>query len=144
VSGWLLDTNVVSEQRRPRPDKNVLAFVKSQPAAKLFVSSVTLAEIRFGIESTTDAAKRLELIDWLENEIRPRFADRVVPVSEEVFLRWRLMMEHGRKVRHTFSQPDLFFAATAVVHGLTVVTRNTGDFKVSRVAVFNPWTQTLP
>ena len=142
MSGWLLDTNVVSELRRPKPDKRVIAFLDSQPVDELFVSCITYAEIRFGIDIIADATKRSALADWLSHKIRPQFAERVLNIDEDIMLCW--MVEEGKKTRRTFSQPDLIIAATAVVHGLTVVTRNTGDFKVSRVAVFNPWTQTLP
>jgi toxin FitB len=83
VTGWLLDTNVLSELRRPRPAEKVVAFVASQPLESLNVSSVTLAEIRFGIELVADAGQRAELNDWLTHKIRPLFARRVLPVSED-------------------------------------------------------------
>jgi toxin FitB len=144
VNGWLLDTNIVSELRRPKPEKRVIAFLDAQSLEQLFVSCVTYAEIRFGIEVIADASKRSELGDWLKHTIRPLFVARVLNVNEGVMLRWRLMVEEGKKTRRTFSQPDLLIAATAAVHDLTVVTRNTSDFEVAGVAVFNPWKQTLP
>lgn len=67
------------------------------------------------------------------------FEQRVLPVSEDVFLKWRLLVEDGRKAGHTYSQPDLFIAATALHHGLTVVTRDTSEFERARVPVVNPW-----
>ena len=70
------------------------------------------------------------------------FDQRVLPVSEDVMFKWRLMVEEGRKARHTFSQPDLIIAATALCHGLTVVTRDTGEFERARVPVLNPWVTT--
>jgi hypothetical protein len=69
------------------------------------------------------------------------FHDRVLPVTEDVMFRWRVLMEEGRKTGHTFSQPDLIIAATALHHGLTVVTRDRGDFDKAQVPVFNPWEQ---
>jgi toxin FitB len=66
---------------------------------------------------------------------------RILEVSEEVSLEWRRMVERGRRIKHTFSQPDLFLAATAALHGLTVATRNVADFAGAGVPVFNPWTQ---
>jgi predicted nucleic acid-binding protein len=72
------------------------------------------------------------------------FNGRALPVSEDVILKWRLTVDEGRKARHTFSQPDLFIAATALHHGLTRVTRNVADFRVGRVAVLNPWTGAEP
>lgn len=139
MTGWLLDTNVLSELRRPRPAQKVVAFVASQPLESLNVSSVTLAEIRFGIELVTDTGRRAELNDWLTHKIRPLFARRVLPVSEDIMFKWRLLVEEGRKNGHTYSQPDLIIAATALEHGLTVVSRDTADYERARVAVLDPW-----
>jgi len=139
VSGWLLDTNVISELRRPRPSARVRAFVGGQRLEDLFVSTVTFAEIRYGIETVDDPIRRSELNDWLLHRVRPMFDQRVLEVSEDVMLKWRLLVEDGRKVGHTFSQPDLIIAATALQHGLTVVTRDTSDFKLARVPLLNPW-----
>ena len=140
MSGWLLDTNVISELRRPRPETRVVAFVAAQPLEQLFVSTVTFAEIRYGIEMVDDAIRRAELNDWLTNKVRPMFEQRVLGVSEDVMFKWRLLVEDGRKAGHTFSQPDLIIAATALDHGLTVVTRDTADYSRARVPVLNPWT----
>ncbi|MFZ5556743.1 MAG: type II toxin-antitoxin system VapC family toxin [Pseudomonadota bacterium] len=140
MSGWLLDTNVISELRRPRPETRVVAFVAAQPLEQLFVSTVTFAEIRYGIEMVDDAIRRAELNDWLTNKVRPMFEQRVLGVSEDVMFKWRLLVEDGRKAGHTFSQPDLLIAATALHHGLTVVTRDTADYSRARAPVLNPWT----
>jgi toxin FitB len=139
VTGWLLDTNVLSELRRPRPEPKVLAFVAAQPLDGLFISSVTLAEIRFGIELLADASRRAVLNDWLTHKVRPMFDQRVLPVTEDIMFKRRLLVEDGRKAGHTFSQPDLIIAATALEHGLTIVSRDTTDYKRARVAVLNPW-----
>lgn len=139
MSGWLLDTNILSELRRPRPEPKVIAFIAEQPLDMLFVSSVTLAEIRFGIERLDDVARRAELADWLSIKVRPMFEQRVLPVSEDVMLKWRLLVEEGRKARHTYSQPDLIVAATALHHGLTLVSRDTADYERARVPLLNPW-----
>ncbi len=139
MSGWLLDTNVISELRRPRPNARVRAFVAGQPLDELFVSAVTFAEIRYGIEVVGDPIRRAELGDWLLHKVRPMFDQRVLEVSEDVMFKWRLLVEEGRKAGHTFSQPDLIIAATALHHGLTVVTRDTGDYKLARVPLLNPW-----
>lgn len=139
MSGWLLDTHVISELRRPRPDARVVAFVAAQPLLSIFISTVTLAEIRYGIESLDNAAKRSELSDWLTHKVRPMFMQRVLPISEDVMLRWRLLVEVGRRSGHTFSQPDLIIAATALCHGLTLVRRDIGDFAKAQVPLHNPW-----
>jgi toxin FitB len=142
VTGWLLDTNVLSELRRPKPDPKVVGFVASKPLDLLFVSTVTFAEIRFGIERVGDATRRAELNDWLAHKIRPMFEQRALAVTEDVMFKWRLLVADGRKAGHTYSQPDLIIAATALHHGLTVVSRDTSDFKKARVPVVNPWRET--
>lgn len=122
MNGWLLDTNIISELRK----------TNCHPA-------VTLAEIRFGIEQLQEDRFRQELTEWLDATLRPWFSDRLLAISEDVILRWRHMVEKGRKQGHTFSQPDLFIAATASVHHLCVVTRNVGDFEKAQVPVLNPF-----
>jgi toxin FitB len=141
---WLLDTNILSELRRSRPEKKVLDFVAAQPLETLYVSSVTFAEIRFGIELLGDANLRAQLNDWLAHKVRPMFEQRVLAISEDIMFKWRLLVEQGRKAGHTFSQPDLIIAATALHHGLTVVSRDIGDFQKASLPLFNPWIDTLP
>ena len=140
MTGWLLDTNVLSELRRPRPERKVLAFVAAQPLELLDVSSVTFAEIRFGIELVADAGRRASLNDWLTHKVRPMFEQRVLAITEDIMFKWRLLVEDGRKAGHTFSQPDLIIAATALHHGLTVVSRDVNDYRKAHASVLNPWT----
>lgn len=142
--GWLLDTNIISELRRLKPAPKVVAFIGAQLLARLFVSVVTLAEIRFGIELITDAGRRAELHDWLTHKVRPMFEQRVLLVTEDIMLKWRLLVEEGRKVSHTFSQPDLIIAATALHYGLTVVSRDASHYAKAHVPLLNPWTESLP
>ena len=142
MTGWLIDTNVLSELRRPKPESRVVGFVASKPLDLLFVSTVTFAEIRCGIERITDATRRAELNDWLAHKVRPMFDQRIVAVTEDVMFKWRLLVEDGRKAGHTYSQPELIIAATALHHGLTIVSRDTRDFKKARVPVVNPWRET--
>jgi hypothetical protein len=139
VTGLLLDTNILSELRRPKPEPKVAAFVAAQALDLLYLSSVTLAEIRFGVELVADATRRADLNDWLTHKVRPMFEQRLLPVSEDVMFKWRLMVQAGRKAGHTFSQPNLIIAATALHHGLIVVTRDTSDYEKARVPVLNPW-----
>ena len=139
MTGWLLDTNVFSELRRPRPEAKVVSFVAAQPLDLLYVSDVTLAEIRFGIELVSEASKRAELSDWLTHKLRPMFDQRILPISEDIFFKWRLLVERGRKKGLTYSQPDLFIAATALHYGLTVVSRDAGEFERVGVSVVSPW-----
>jgi toxin FitB len=144
VTGWLFDTNILSELRRTKAERKVLAFVAAQPLELFYLSVVALAEIRFGIEQVDDAAQRAELNDWLTHKVRPMFEGRILPIGEDVMLKWRLLVEQGRKQGHTFSQPDLIIGATALHHGLIMVTRNVADFTQAGVAVFNPWTDAPP
>lgn len=139
MKAFLLDTNILSELRRPRPEPKVLAFVSSLPLESFFVSSVTFAEIRFGIERIDDLHKRSALTDWLNLELRPMFENRVLPVSEDVMFKWRLLVEQGRKVGRTFPQPDLIIAATALHHGLAIVSRDEGGYAKTGVTLVNPW-----
>jgi toxin FitB len=136
---WLLDTNVLSELRRPRPEPKVVAFVADRPLASLYISSVTLAESRFGIEQVAEPNRRAELNYWLTHKVRPMFENRILPVTEDIMFKWRLLVEEGRKMGHTFSQPDLIIAATAIEHDLTVATRDRGDYEKARASVVNPW-----
>jgi predicted nucleic acid-binding protein len=140
-AGWLLDTNVVSELARKRPSAAVLAQLASRPLETLFVSVVTLAEIRYGIERARECRARATLTEWLTHTVRPMFEHRVLEVSEDVMLKWRLLVEAGRARGHTYAQPDLIIAATALEHGLMCVTRNSKDFEATGVPLLNPWRQ---
>jgi len=139
---WLLDTNVLSELRRPKPSQRVIAFIAARPLHQLYVSVVTTAEIRFGIELVAEPNRRAELNDWLRHKVRPMFGERVLAITEDIMLKWRLLVEEGRKAGHTFSQPDLMITATALHHGLTVVTRDRSEYDKARVPVVNPWEAT--
>ena len=139
MKGLLLDTNILSELRRIRPEPKVVAFISVQPLEGMFVSAVTFAEIRYGIELVPDIHERAALNDWFNLQLRPMFDGRVLPVTEDVMFKRRLLVEEGRKAGHTFSQPDLIIAATALHHGLTVVSRDTAGYEKSGVALVNPW-----
>jgi predicted nucleic acid-binding protein len=140
---WLLDTNILSEIRRLKPEPRVLTFISDRPLEQLYISAVTLAELRFGIELLSEgSSRRDELNEWLTNTIRPMFDQRVLPITEEIMFRWRVLVEEGRKAGHTFSQPDLIIAATALHHGFTMVTRDRGDYERTGVTVVNPWEET--
>src|SRR5579871_864141 len=99
---WLLDTMILSEGRKPRPEPKVVAFYNTQPLDELYISVVTLAEIRFGIELLADIKRRTELNDWLALQLRPMFAGRILPITEDIMFKWRLLLEDGRKAGHTF------------------------------------------
>lgn len=138
---FVLDTNVVSELRKVRlgkADAGVAIWAQSVDAADLFVSSITIMELELGVLSIErkDAAQGAVLRSWLEQQVLPEFADRTLPVDTAVAQRCaRLHVPDKRGER------DALIAATALVHGMTVVTRNTADFMSTGVALINPWSQ---
>ena len=131
---YLLDTNVVSELRKPKPHGGVVAWFESMDDTKLFLSAVTLGEIQAGVEITReqDAAKAAEIEGWLELVAA---SYNVLPIDAAVFRRWARLM-HGKS--NTLYE-DAMIAATAHVHGLTVVTRNAADFKSFGITLLNPF-----
>lgn len=133
---YLLDTNVLSELRRPRPHAGVREWFAKRPAATLYLSVLTMGEIRKGVQGVADARRRQALSDWLETELPAYFTGRVLPVDGAVADRWgRLVAEAGRPLPAI----DSLLAATAAVHGLVLVTRNLRDFAGLPVQVFSPW-----
>ncbi len=133
---YLLDTNVVSETVRNRPNRLVIEWLDQIPAQALFVSVLTLGEIRKGIEGLTDKKRREKLRIWLEHDLTDWFEVRVLPVDIAVADRWgRLVAEAGRPVPTI----DSLLAATALHHELRLVTRNASDFLYPGLEVINPW-----
>jgi hypothetical protein len=114
-----------------------VAFIAARPLSQLYISVVTLAEIRYGIERVGEPNRRAELNDWLAHKVRPMFGGRVLPITEDILPKWRLLVDEGRKVGHTFSQPDLLIAATALYHQLTVVSQDPSEYDKARVPVIN-------
>ena len=133
---YLLDTNVVSETIRPRPDKRVLAWFEKTPDEALFISVLTLGEIRKGIEKMPEIERRERLRIWLEHELPEWFEDRILPVDAHVAERWGILL--GRLGR-TAPAIDSLLAASALHHGLRFVTRNIQDFSFSGLEIINPW-----
>jgi predicted nucleic acid-binding protein len=136
---FVLDTNVVSELRKVRlgkADTNVTAWAESVDAADLFVSAISIMELELGVLSIErkDATQGAVLRSWLEQQVLPEFSGRTLPVDIAVAQRCaRLHVPDKRGER------DALIAATALVHGMTVVTRNVADFKPTGVALINPW-----
>ena len=139
MSGFLLDTNVLSELERARPMPSVVAFVRQRPLNSLFTSEIVMAEIRFGIDRATSSKRREELSRWLTNVIRPMFAGRTLSLTEDILLQWRLMMDVSRRSGYTHPEPDLLLAATAAHHNLTMLSRDIEPFRRAGVDVVNPW-----
>ena len=134
---FLLDTNVISELRRPdKADRNVVAWASAIPAASFFVSAISILEIELGalLVARKDAEQGAVLRAWIDHQILLRFDDRILAVDTAVTQRCaRLHVPDPR------SERDALIAATAMVHGLTVVTRNVADFEPTGVALTNPW-----
>jgi toxin FitB len=134
---FLLDTNVISELRRPeRANRNVVAWAAAFPAASFFLSAISMLEIEIGTLqfARKDLAQGALLRAWIDEQILPRFEGRILPVDTSVAQRCaRLHVPDPR------SERDALIAATALVHSLTVVTRNSADFETVGVALFNPW-----
>jgi hypothetical protein len=133
---YLLDTNVISETIRRRQDKLVIGWLEQVPAEALFLSVLTLGEIRKGVERLTDKKRREKLRLWLEHELPAWFEGRVLPIDLAVADRWgRLLAETGRPVPTI----DSLLAATALHYELRLVTRNARDFAYPGLEVINPW-----
>jgi predicted nucleic acid-binding protein len=134
---YLLDTNVLSELRRKMPNSVVLDWMARRPAATLYLSVLTLGELRKGVEGVNDPSRRANLLDWLENELPAFFAGRILAVDAQVADRWgRMVAAAGRPVPAI----DSLIGATAAHYGLSLVTRNARDFTDLGLDVINPWT----
>ena len=135
---FLLDTNIVSELRKPKPHGGVLAWIEQMSDAELHLSAVTIGEIQSGIEITKeqDKAKADELTAWLDQVAG---AYNVLPMDGAVFREWARLMHRKSETLYE----DAMIAATARVHGLTVVTRNVVDFKSFKVPLLNPFAKKL-
>ncbi|MCU1762454.1 type II toxin-antitoxin system VapC family toxin [Pseudomonas sp. 14P_8.1_Bac3] len=133
---FLLDTNVISELRKPKADVNVVAWARGVIAPRMFISAITLKELETGVLriERRDPAQGKVLRTWLKRHVMPAFDGRILPVDAAVALRCA-----GLHVPDRVNEADSLIAATALVHGLTVVTRNTSDFQSSGVTLINPW-----
>jgi predicted nucleic acid-binding protein len=137
---WLLDTNVVSESVRDQPSPDVLNWLAARSPDLIAVSLVTVAELQEGAQSTSNPTRRKRLQQWLEREFPTLFADRILPVTGEILVDWLALARRLAVRGMTRPAPDLLIAATARVHDLILVTRNTRDFAGTGVIVYDPWT----
>jgi predicted nucleic acid-binding protein len=137
---FLLDTNVVSEWVKPRPNPGVVAWLAEVDEDRVFLSVVTLAELRHGIERLVNGHRRRRLDVWLREEISLRFEGRVLAVDQAVADRWGEVVAHREAAGRPIGVMDAFIAATAGVHGLKLVTRNEPDFRLTVKEIVNPWT----
>jgi hypothetical protein len=137
---FLLDTNVVSEWVKPRPDPGVITWLEEADEDRVFLSVVTLAELRYGIERMPAGARRSRLDRWLREEMTLRFEQRILSVDALIAETWGRVAARSQAAGRKMSIMNAFLAATAEVHRLTIVTRNVVDFSALGNSVLNPWT----
>ncbi len=136
----LLDTNVLSEVRRPAPDPKVLGWLDAIDEDRAFISVASIAELRRGIALMDDGRRREALSAWLAEDLLARFAGRILPIDPAIAARWGDLMAQARQSGFALSVMDGFFAATALDRELVLATRNTKDFAPLGVPLLNPWT----
>jgi toxin FitB len=139
VSGFLLDTNIISELIKPKPEPRLVTWLSGTDENLLYLSVLTLGEIRKGVAMLREPARRVQLETWLDSELRLRFAGRILAVDDDVADRWGVMV--GRAAARKIALPviDGLLAATALHYNLTLVTRNSKDVAGTDALVFNPW-----
>jgi predicted nucleic acid-binding protein len=136
---YLLDTNVISEATKKYPDARLQDWLVAQPNESLFLSVITIGEIRHGLLLLDDGKKRRALLRWLGGKIKSLFAGRILPVDIAVMERWAQLQAASGKTGRRLPVMDSLIAATALTHNLTLATRNIADFKAARVALLDPW-----
>ena len=139
MSGFLLDTNTVSELVSVKPNQRVVDWINAADENLLYLSVMTLGEIRQGVAALSQSKKRTMLETWLEIDLQSRFGSRVLPIDQAVADRWGWIMAQSQAKGLTTPLVDCLIAATALQYNLSVVTRNWSDFSASGVAVVNPW-----
>ena len=139
MSGFLLDTNIISELVKPKPEANVIEWVENTDESLLYLSVLTLGEIRRGIAALPQSRRQATLEAWLDKDLHPRFEGRILLIDQEVADRWGLLTAAARNSGIVLPVIDGLLAATALEHNLTLVTRDTGQIPSMGVAVFNPW-----
>jgi len=139
VSGFLLDTNVISEIVRPNPEPNVVNWLRSVNEDLLYLSVLTLGEIRKGIEILSSARRRTQLEAWLQSDLSVRFGNRVLNIDPAVADRWGVLQARAKGKGRPLPVIAGLLAATALHHNLTFVSRDMGGVVGTGVSVFNPW-----
>src|ERR1700687_581615 len=139
MSGFLLDTNCISELVRTRPEPRVLEWMEAADESLLYISVLTLGEIRKGVAGLPQGKRQTQLEMWLELDLQPRFSGRILPVDALIADRWGLMAAEAKRKGWALSAVDGLLAATALQHNLTIVSRNISDFANTQVQSLNPW-----
>jgi len=136
---FLLDTNAVSEWVKPRPNPGLVGWMESADEDRIFISVVSLAELRYGVERLAAGRRRNRLEEWLRHELPLRFEGRILPIDTDVAEAWGKTVSRSEAAGRPIGAMDAFLAATAEIRRLTLVTRNVSDFPLLK-AVLNPWT----
>ncbi len=141
MNGFLIDTNVLSEYNRPggTPDTGVPRWLETAHRDLQFVSVITLAEIQKGIGLLDEGKRRSHLQEWLDTELEEWFSGRILPIDRQVANRWAELLVYCSGKGRPLPGIDSLLAATALEHGLTLVTRNVKDFEGIGVTILNPW-----
>lgn len=139
MSGFLMDTNVLSEAVRTKPEPRVLDWIGATDETLLFLSVLTLGEIRKGLALLPQGKRRSHIEAWIDVEVQFRFAGRILPITSAVADRWGVLAAEAKKKCRALATIDGLLAATALEHNVTIVTRNVRDFRDTRVPLLNPW-----
>jgi predicted nucleic acid-binding protein len=139
MTGFLLDTNCISEVVRLRPEPRVMAWIEAAEESLLYLSVLTLGEIRKGVAALPQGKRRSRLETWLEVELQARFSGRILSIDAAVADRWGLLAANAKAKGRPLSTIDGLLAATAIHHNLTIVSRNVSDLTNTQVPVVNPW-----
>ena len=139
MSGFLLDTNVISELIKTKPDGKIISWFQKTDENLFHLSVVTLGEIRKGVSALPNAKRRVTIEAWLEKDLHNRFEGRILPISEAIADRWGALAGQALIKKKQIPVIDGLLAATAIHHNLTFVTRNTKDVGDTGVTIFNPW-----
>ncbi|MBF9052592.1 PIN domain-containing protein [Roseobacter sp. HKCCD9010] len=136
---FLLDTNIVSETVRPKPERRVLAWIEERSPAELFLASMTIGELMCGARRIKDEPRRTTYERWIENDLSEQFEGRILPFDDKAARTWGRLMGDGDRKGLTPAAADAQIAAIAINHRLILVTRNVRDFQNFDLEIINPW-----
>lgn len=139
MSGFLLDTNCISEMVRSKPEPRVLEWMSAADESLLYLSVLTLGEIRKGVAGLPQGKRRTQLETWIELDLQARFSQRILSIDAPVADRWGVLAGEAKRKGRALSAIDGLLAATALHHNLTIVSRNISDFAHTNAAVLDPW-----